>query len=77
LFGIPAFDRLAPQQKLALLCEVGVTVHWGLSQFSQHTGEYTQWVNGSGRENGTVPFACSGENSLRRRPVNAYEVGEA
>ena len=48
-----------------------VIVHRGLSQFSRHTGEYDQWVNRSGRENGTVPFACSGENSLRH-PVNAY-----
>ncbi len=49
-----------------------VTVPRGLSQLSRHTGEYAQWANGSGRENGTVPFACSGENSPRHRPVNAY-----
>ena len=49
-----------------------VTVHRGLSQFSRHTAEYAQWVNGSGRENGTVPFAYSGEKSLRHRPVSAY-----
>ncbi len=49
-----------------------VTVHKGLSRFSRHEGRSAQSAACRGRENGTVPFAYSGENSPRRRPVIGY-----
>ena len=53
--------------------KVSVTVHRGLSQFSRQRGRSCPMIHRFRRENGTVPFAWSGEN-CPRRPVNGYAL---
>ncbi len=72
---LPAEKRLERGPAYGAIAADG-TVHRGLSPFSRHRGQLAQSATHPRRENGTVPFASSGENSPRRRPVDGYVSGE-